>query len=365
MVKPEKQRARYVGGAEGAPPVPPPGGYHGTRRTADPAGGYSTPAVFTDVADEKMSAGPLSFVALVAAILFALVLLGLLFGGSTDILYGVTALMLQLVVLALAVAAVLTPRGRRVGASALAVVLLLNVATVGAASALQTSASGNYQGEKTEEQKFAEAYPGIKGTAASEILLRMPLETVRPTSEQALAEARKRLTARFGYTWVQVGDEALRPERNGYGGESMLVQYSSAVWATEQPVQDYDEKLEAMGIIEDVFRDYGMYGMYSFNDPSSNLDDTVREQFYGSNDPRTQTTWEWYDDNYPGPIRAYAIINDLSNDRTGEFATERQAKHDQTGEPVEGLQLFMIASEVLSDADRAEFQERMQKYSGY
>ena len=32
----EKQRARYVAGSEGAPPVPPPGGYRNARRQAGP-----------------------------------------------------------------------------------------------------------------------------------------------------------------------------------------------------------------------------------------------------------------------------------------------------------------------------------------
>lgn len=251
------------------------------------------------------------------------------------------------------------------GASALVITLLLNVATVGAMSAVQTSASGSYRGEKTADQKHAEAFPGIKGTTSAEILTRMPLESVRAQSDAAMAEIRDRLSDRFGYSWAQVDDEALRPERNGYGGESMLGSYSSAVWATVEPIHDYDEKIAAMGIVEEVLYTYGMYSMYSFNDPSSSMDDTVREKFYGSNDPRTQTTWEWYTDNYPDPIRAYAVINDLSNDRTGEFAAERQADSARTGEPLEGLQLFTLAPEVLSDDDRVEFSERMKDYPGY
>ena len=361
MVDPK--RARYLTGAEGAPPVPPPGGYHGARRTAAAA---PAPVVDTaSAATEKQSANAIGWIAVVAAILFALVLLGALLAGGTDLLYGVTMLTLQLVVLGVVVAALCTSRGRVLGASALVIVLLLNVATVGAASALQTSASGSYGGEKTAEQKHEEAYPGVKDRSADEILLQPSLEEVREQSDAMLAEIRRRLSDRFGYTWSEIGQEDLRPERNGYGGESMLVQYISVPWATNEPIQDYDRKLEVMGVIEEVVTQYGMYGLYSFNDPSSSLDDTILQKFYGSSDPRTQHTWEWYSDNYPDPLRFYAVMHDLSNDPAGELRAEREAESAGSGEPLEGLQIYFLAPELLSDADRAEFQERMQEYPGF
>lgn len=365
----EPHRARYVAGVEGAPPVPPPGGYHGARRTtASPLadGAPLTPIISsTEAPAEKQPANVIGWAALAVAILFALILLGSLLAGSTDLLYGVTMLTLQLIVLGIVIAALVTPRGRALGASALVITLLLNVATVGAMSALQTSASGSYQGEKTGEQKHEEAYPGIKGTSASTTLAQMSLEQVQGLSEEALAEIRRRLTAQFGYTWTEAGAEEIRPERNGYGGESMLVQYISVPWMTNEPIQDYARKLEVMEIIQDVLYDYGMYSMHSFNDPASGLDDAILERFYGSTDPRTQNTWEWYTDNYPDPMRSYAVLYDLSNDRTGDFLLEREAQSSRTGEPLEGLQIYILAPALLSEADREEFEERMRAYPGY
>ncbi|MDP3952569.1 hypothetical protein [Microbacterium sp.] len=371
MVEPEKQRARYIGGTDGAPPVPPPGGYHGARRvqpasTAPLQGAPLPPVVSTaQAAEEKQPAGVIGWVALVTAILFAVVLLGVLLSGGTDALYGVTMLTLQLVVLAVVIAALFSRRGRVLAASALIVTLMLNVATVGAMSALQTSASGNYQGEKTEEQKHEEAYPGIKDTSSSTILAQPSLEEVRAQSEEMLAEIRDRLTERFGYTWTEAGTENLRPERNGYGGESMLVQYTSVQWMTNEPIQDYDRKVAVMDVIEDVVVEHQMYDLYSFNEPSSGMDDSILERFYGSTDPRSQTTWEYYSDNYPDPLRFYAVLYDLSNDSTGEFAGEREAQSARTGEPLEGLQIYFLAPELLSEVDREEFETRMQEYPGY
>jgi len=366
MVEPQKQRTRYVAGTEGAPPVPPPGGYHGARRAAPAALPYGAPVPpVIDAATapkEKQPANAIGWVALVAGILFAIILLVMMFAGLTDAIYGVTMLTLQLVVVGVVVAALFSSRGRVLGASALIVTLLFNIATVGAMSAVQTSASGNYKGEKTEEQKHEEAYPGIKDVSSSEILAQPSLEEVRTQSEAALAEIRSRLSERYGYTWTEAGKEDLRPERNGYGGESMLVQYISVPWMTNEPIQNYDRKIEVMGVIEDVLYEYGMYSMYSFNDPSSTLDDSILEKFYGSTDPRTQNTWEWYTDNYPDPMRFYAVLYDLSNDSTGDFLAERKAQQQRTGEPLEGLQIYFLAPELLSEDDRGEFETRLEEY---
>ena len=363
MVDPEQQRARYVTHSDGAPPVPPPGGYRGARRTPDPAALATENAVATLDAP-KQPANALGWIALVSGILFAVVLLGAVASGGTDIVYGVTMLAVQLLVAAVVIAALLTPRGRVLGAAALTITLLFNVATVGALGAVQTSASGNYEGAKSEEQKHEEAYPGIKDTPSADILSRPSLEQVRESSEAALADIKERLSAEFGYTWSPAGDEDLRPERNGYGGESMLVQYTSQKWGTNEPIQDHDRKLAVMDVIDDVLAEHDMWGIISLNDASSGLDATMREKLYGSADPRTQDVWEWYSDDYPGPRRFYATIYDTSQDDSGEFRRSREAQAARTGEPVEGLQIMFLAPELLSEADRAEFEQRLEEYPG-
>ncbi|WP_217176962.1 hypothetical protein [Streptomyces sp. AC495_CC817] len=380
----EKQRQRYIAGTEGAPPLPPPGGYRGARRQQGPApaapvaggfapaggpapgGGFAPGGVSTVTVEPKQPSSVFSRVVLGVSILFALVLLGTLVAGATDLLYGVTMLALQLVVAALVIAALVSPRGRLLGGIALIVALLFNVATVGGLSALQTSASGNYTGVKTEKQKHEEAYPGIKGQDPQAALDQQSLEDVRADAESLFAEIRTRITDEFGYEWVQVGDEDLRPERNGYGGESMLIEYTTAGWATTEPIQDYRRKLEVMQVIDDVVSQHGLYGLYAFNDPSvSGMDPSMIAKLYGSDDPRTQHTWESYTENYPDPMRFYANIYDLSQDPDGGFRQSREAQNARTGEPLEGLQLAVIASGVLSDADREEFQKKLQEYPGF
>ncbi|MFJ4223588.1 hypothetical protein [Microbacterium sp. NPDC089695] len=365
----EKQRARYVADTEGAPPVPPPGGYQGARRQSSsvvlPPTDPGAIGTATADADAKKPANAVGWIALIGGILFAVTLLVTLAAGATDALYGVTMIALQLTVVAIAIGALFTGRGRTFGAIALAIALVVNVATIGGVSALRTSAAGGYEGMKSEEQKHEEAYPGIKGTDPQTTLRQQSLEQVQAEAEALFADIRARITAEFGYEWVQVGDEDFRPERNGYGGESMLVEYTSVGWATTEPIQDYDRKLAVMDLIDDVVTEHGLAYLYSFNDANSGIDASMKAKLYGSEDPRLQHTWEYYTENYPDPLRFYANIYDLSQDPTGGFRTSREAQSARTGEPLEGLQITVIASGVLSEADRAEFEEKLEDYPGF
>lgn len=367
MVNHEQRRARYVPAADGAPPVPPPGGYRGARRAIDPFAsiGQSSAVAIAPAEPGEKSGGALGWIAFVAGVLFALIVFGAAVAGGVQLVYGTTMLVLQLLVIGIAIAAVCTRGGRALGAVALTIALVINIGTMGAMGALQASAGGGYEGVKSDEQRHAEAYPGIKDQRASEVLATPSLETVRAKSEALMADIRERLSDRYGYTWSPAGDEDLRPERNGYGGESMLKRYTSQVWATNEPLHDDRRKRDVMAVIDQVLTEYGMWGIISLNEPGSGVSDQALEMLYGSADPSTQDTWEWYSDDYPDPIRFYAVINDVSNDTTGEFRRSREAQSARTGEPLEGLQLMVIAPELLSEADRAEFEERMQDYPNF
>src|SRR5690606_9699975 len=78
---------------------------------------------------EKKSAGTLGLVAISATVLFVLVLLLMMGAGGTDALYGASLLVVQLVIVGVIIAALVTARGRMLGTIALAVTLVFNVAT--------------------------------------------------------------------------------------------------------------------------------------------------------------------------------------------------------------------------------------------
>lgn len=368
----DRQRSRYVGGAEGAPPLPPPGGYAGAARARgglDAAAGLpqASGATYTDpsAVARKQGVNALGLAAISATAIFAVILLLLMLAGGTDALYGVTLLVLQLAIVGLIVAALLTPRGRMLGAIALAVSLVFNVATVGAMGALQSAANQAYDGTKSEQQRHEEAYPAVKDHSPQDALSGPSLEEVQAEGDALMAAIRTRVSERFGYTWVQNGTADVSPERNGYGGESMLQKYTSTVWTTEQPVQDDARKREVMQVIGEVLVERGMSDLYSLNQVGTGISPDMVAKLYGSTEPARQHTWEYYSDTYPDPMRFYAYAYDLSNDPTGEFRTQREAIATQTGEPLEGIQLVVFARRVLPEADRAEFEQRLQEYPGF
>ncbi|MFE6996329.1 hypothetical protein ACFVAE_10255 [Microbacterium sp. NPDC057659] len=360
----DEQRSRYLGSDQGAPPVPPPGGYHGARRTnAAPAQPAAPQVVQLDLPKTKPNG--LGWAALVASILFALILLGAMIGGGADPVYSLTVVVLQLVVAGVIIAALLTAKGRMLGAIALAIALLFNVATVGAVGAVVASATHSYDGVKSDKQKHEEAYPGVKGTSNSEVLAQSSLEDVQASGDELMAEIRARLTDEFGYTWKKSGSPSTRHERNGYGGESLLQQYTSEQWTTNEPVRDNDRKRAIASVIDEVLAERGMYDLYPLNSAESGISSDMVAKLYGSADVEEQHTWEWYSDAYPDPMMLYVDVFDPSKDPTGEAQTDREAKHTATGEPVEGVQLTIIARKLLSEKDRDAFQKRIGEYPGF
>jgi hypothetical protein len=369
----EQQRSRYTGGAEGAPPLPPPGGYQGARRTStglDAAAGLapaSGDVVYTSAPPaEKKGVNALGLVAITATGLFVLVMLLMMGAGGTDALYGASMIVEQFVVLGVIVAALFTVRGRTLGVIALAVTLVFNVATVGAMGALRSAATLAYGGTKSDKQKHEEAYPGIKGVPERQALDNPSLEDVQAQGDQVMAEVRDRLTQQFGFTWVQTGKVDVSPERNGYGGESMLQKYTSTVWTTEQPVQDTRRKRDVMRVVNQVLAENGMSDLYALNEPGvMGISNDMLTKLYGSDDPERQHTWEYYSDTYPDPLRFYTYVYDLSKDQTGDFRTQREAFKQQSGEPLEGVQLVVFARQVLQEKDRAAYEQKLKDYPGF
>lgn len=366
----DEQRSRYVGGSEGAPPLPPPGGYQGARRAGtalDAAAGLPTAAasVTHTVEKTKEPVSTLGLIALLAAALFSVTLLILLIGRGTDAMYGVSLLVVQLIVAGVVIAALISPKGRKLGAIGLVVALLFNVATVGAIGTLQAAATHDYDGTKSEAQKHEEAHPGIRGVANYDILSQPSLEETQAQGDALMADIRTRLSDRFGYTWVKAGEADISPERNGYGGESMLSKYTSPTWTTAEPIQDNARKREVLAVAEEVLLEHGLFGFAVLNTADSGISADMVAKLYGSADVEKQHTWEWYSDTYPEPLRFYANVYDLSKDPTGEFRVQREAEHAQTGEPLEGLQLMIYARQLLSEDDRGEFEQRLEEYPDF
>ena len=363
---PQQPGSRYVTNSDGAPPVPPPGGYKAAKRVPSltpglPDGAPLPIEAWNAPAGEQKKPAWLGIAALSAAVVFVIVLIVSLATQATDAIYSVNMIAAQLAVLALVIVALFTKRGRALGASALVLTLVFNVATVGALTAVRTSVAGSYTNTRSEADKFWEAYPGAKSIDEATVLAQPSLEAVRSRVEAAYADVRAALSDEFGYTWTST-PELVKPERNGYGGESMLQNYTSESWFTNEPVQDFSRKHDIMGVIEDVMVEHGFTSLTSINDPSYGLTPDILKKMFGSADPATQPQWEWYSYDWDSDTVLYFDIIDLSLDTTGEFTAARQAMHDRTGEPMEGIQLVALGEYLLSEQDVDAFRDAMSKY---
>ena len=356
--------------SDGAPPLPPPGGYRGASRLArgpapaDAAGRHDdTTAVETATLDRpRRRPHWLGWLALGGALCFGLALAVLALIDRGDLVFTVTAAAAQALVLAAIIAALVTPRARRLGAVALGIALLGNMATVGGAAALRAPDAAVLAADQTpEEQRWAE-YPGVEDFTAEEILAQPSLETERAATESLFADIRDTLSDEFGYTWTQVADEQLRPERNGHGGESMLVDAQFGAWRTNEPIHDLTRKREVYDAIDGVLAEHGMPGLLPLNEAGGTVPDTSLENMYGSADPEEQAVWEWATWSWASPSQYYAVITDLSRDESGSFRAAAEAQRTDPGDPLEGLTLQSRSRPLLAEADIDAFTERMSEY---
>lgn len=351
----------YVAGSEGAPPLPPEGGYRHDRRFPDRP--FSGDFVMAPARPPGPKPHALGWVAICGSALFALLLGLALLSGEAQLVLSSGVLFAQAVVVLMIVAAFWVPRGRVLAAVALSVALVFNSGTAAALGAMFPTTAGDVSGTLSDEDRARLAYPGVKGIDSRGILSSPSLEEVIAETDALSQRVRDRLSDELGYTWVQITDANTRYERNGYGGESLLQQYVSPKWRTEQPIHDYDEKLLAMSIIDDVIAQDGeFYGLYALNVPDGSVADSVIESLYGSTDPREQSLWEYGTSrmsssfNGPEPTLFYATLTDLANDASGDLRAREEASQ-QGDSPLEGLDLMFVSRHLLSDDDRAEFDE--------
>lgn len=283
-----------------------------------------------------------------------------------DILYGIIMFVLQLVVVVMVIVVFFFLCGCRFGVIVLIVMILFNVVMVGGMSVLQIFVLGNYEGVKIVEQKYVEVYFGIKGEDLQEVFFQQLLEEVCVQFDVLFVDICVCFIVEFGYMWIEVGDEDLCLEWNGYGGGLMFIEYMFMVWVMNELVQGYDCKFEVMVVISEEVVVYGFWDFYFFNDLMNfGIDFFMIVKFYGSDDLCMQMMWEYYIENFFDLMCFYVNIYDLLNDRDGGFWIVCEVQSVCIGELIEGLQLVVVVSGVFSEVDCVEFEERLQDYFGF
>ncbi|GAA2524788.1 hypothetical protein GCM10009860_00670 [Microbacterium mitrae] len=353
---------RYVASSDGAPPVPPPGGYRGAQRSRAPQLPPGAPVPPRGSTADKPKRTWMGIAALIVAAVYVIVLVIVLNVGGSHTLYGFNMLALQIAVLVFVLVALFTPGARGWGSAALALCLVANVATVGAAGALTSAYTGNYENLKSDDQKFWEKYPGIKDEEPVYLIGGPSYEEYKADADELLGQVRNRLTTDFGFSWTEPADEMKRPIRNGYGGESWFFTYTSEKWMTNEAVHGVSDKTAVMNSINSVVNDFGYDDMYSLTEPGYR-DDKVLEQLYGSAEPTEQAIWEFYADDYDANFTLYVQIVDLSMDtEDGRFRKDREDWNARSGEPLEGVILYVVTGPTISEDDEDAFDKLLAEY---
>ena len=182
----------YVSGHEGAPPLPPEGGYRHERRFPD------HPFAGNPVAPAPKPRGPrshpLGWVALATALVFTFLLGLALLAGESQLVLSPGVIFAQVVVAIVIGLAFFLPRGRLLAGVALTIALVCNVGTAAALGAMFPQTTGDVSGTLDQKQRNRLSYPGVKGVDNHAVLNAPSLEEVEAQTNALSAQIRQRLS---------------------------------------------------------------------------------------------------------------------------------------------------------------------------
>jgi hypothetical protein len=257
---------------------------------------------------------------------------------------------------------------RRWGVLALVLILVVNPVTAMAVGGLSTDRAGNGAsagGSGDEEHDpIWDTYPGSAYVDAKETLDGPSYEDFVGTSDEMLAEIRTALTAEFGFDWVERQPAETEVDQNGYGGDSMLFEYTAPVWQTTTTVRTFEEKSRVVELIRQVLLRYGIANLDMQNAPSSWREPGELTERYGGETLDTQALWDLHTYNaITGAGDFRTSIVDLTLDSAGTVAKDREFDVDYYDMAAEGIELHLDSYALLKEADRADYLEALKPYA--
>lgn len=309
----------------------------------------------------------------VAIALLTILLVVLIVPGSTPWAVVAALVLVGVVQLALLIGSIVVIRrgaGRRLGVLALVLLLVVNPVTASVVRGITSVApeggvSAGGGGDDEEHDPIWDTYPGSAYVDAEETLDGPSYEDFVTTSDAMLADIRTALTAEFGFDWVERQPAETEADQNGYGGDSMLVEYTAPVWQTTTTVRTFEEKSRVVELIRQVLLRYGIANLDMQNAPSSWREPGELTERYGGETIDTQALWDLHTyDAITGGGTFQASIVDLTLDSAGTVAKDREFDVTQYGMAAEGIELHVDSYALLKEADRADYLEALKPYAG-
>ena len=202
-------------------------------------------------------------------------------------------------------------------------------------------------------------YPGTYFETAEQVLANDSLETTQHEGEALIAELQDEL-AEYGFTWTtEYPSQAYHPD-NGYHGQSMLYNYSSASLIGAAQVSDPEARQNIIRIFSELLSARGDSTIVIENDTAQGID---AQQRFGSELRDTQAIWSaWSQYEHLTELSGNISVFDATVPTADEFDGDYWVPDDATGTLF--VRLSVGAYFLLSDDDREAFIAALQPYEG-
>lgn len=207
------------------------------------------------------------------------------------------------------------------------------------------------------------AYPGSAYRSVPEVLASDSLEVVVANGDAFVADYKRALTDEFGFTWIEIAPAQIRDDINGYGGDSLLQSYDSALWQGALTLDDPAARQKVSDVFEEIALAHDAEEV-SFQNESS-IDDSLAREMFGAAEKPDQPLWSQLGVRYqPHNLWFETAVYDRTLPRDESFRGDYRFSIAED-DPNTLFVLFSAdAFALLAEADREAFVDALKPYEG-
>ena len=207
-----------------------------------------------------------------------------------------------------------------------------------------------------------ENFPGSAYRDDAEVLSSASAEEVRDTGDAILEEYRNELTNSLGIVWTEEYSTRFDRDINGYGEESMLYSYDSALWVGEASAPTPQARQQIMDAFERITTKYSLVDFYRANDVYD-APDSISS--FGAEKVEDQALWRFSNRGDANiPLRVGSSVWDTSMPTDPSFTGASGFDDQEAGSGKLLVSVNAYAFALLSENDRDAFIEALKPYEG-
>lgn len=207
-----------------------------------------------------------------------------------------------------------------------------------------------------------ENFPGSAYRDDAEVLSSASAEEVRDTGDAILEEYRNELTNSLGVVWTEEYGTRFDRDINGYGEESMLYSYDSALWVGEASAPTPEARQQIMDAFERITTKYSLIDFYRANDVYD-APDSISS--FGAENIEDQALWRFSNRGDANiPLRVSSSVWDTTMPTDPSFTGASGFDDQEAGSGKLLVSVNAYAFALLSENDRDAFIEALKPYEG-